>query len=114
MDNKNTTNPTYIDENGILLGRCMSDTEVMEYLISLNENKYSMDRNKKINYEFNEVYDFISEAHDKLNEFFMKHCSLGENDVDRPTLNQISDILYKMSQCKEEAHDVAEHFTWDK
>ena len=72
-----------------------------------------MDKNKALNREFNEVYDVISDAYDKLNEFYMEHCALGNNDVDRYTLNNISNILSNLGVCKENAHEVAEHFTWD-
>lgn len=72
-----------------------------------------MDKNKKLNREFNEIYDIISEAHDKLNEFYMKHCYFGDSDLDKTALKNIKDILYKLSDCKEDAHEIAEQFTWN-
>lgn len=71
------------------------------------------DIGKELNEEFNEVYDAISNAYDKLNEFYMKHCAFS-NDIENTRTH--FDIVYlfdKLGNCKENAHDIAEYFTWD-
>lgn len=73
-----------------------------------------MDNNKVLNEEFNEVYDAITDAYDKLNEFYMKHCALGQNDIENTRVHfDIVCLFDKLGNCKENAHEIAEHFTWD-
>lgn len=43
----------------------------------------------------------------------MKHCYFGDSDLDKTALKNIKDILYKLSDCKEDAHEIAEQFTWN-
>lgn len=75
-----------------------------------------MDKNKTMNTEFNEVYEAISNAYNAISEFYMKHYLLiDQTDVDdRYARYGTKDILEQMGDCKELAHDIAEHFTWDK
>ena len=73
-----------------------------------------MDKGKELNTEFNEVYDAISTAYEKMNEFYMKHCALGQNDIDSGfVMCDLGEIWDSLGKCKEIGHDVAEHFTWD-
>lgn len=72
------------------------------------------DIGKELNEEFNEVYDAISDAYDKMNEFYMKHCTLGQNDINSGFVICDLCVLWKsLGKCKEIGHEVAEHFTWD-
>lgn len=72
-----------------------------------------MDKGKELNTEFNEVYDAISTAYDKINEFYMKHCVFS-NDIENTSIHfDISRLFDNLGNCKETAHDIAEHFTWD-
>lgn len=72
------------------------------------------DVGKTLNTEFNEVYNAITTAYDKLNEFYMEHCAFDNNDVKNKSIRiNINDLWYMLGDCREMAHDVAEHFTWD-
>lgn len=72
------------------------------------------DIGKELNEEFNEVYNAISDAYDKINEFYMKHCALGQNDIDSGfVMCDLCELWDSLGKCKEIGHEVAEHFTWD-
>lgn len=73
-----------------------------------------MDKNKTLNTEFNEVYEAISNAYNAINEFYMKNIWTEQNDNDSYSKCSTMNLLEKMGDCKELAHDIAEHFTWDK
>lgn len=74
-----------------------------------------MDKNKKLNREFNEAYEAISNAYDVINAFYMNHCSTLNNDIDSGFVrHDIEDIWYNLSAIKESAHEIAEHFSWDQ
>ena len=76
-----------------------------------NENT---DKGKLLNQKFNEVYNAISDAYDKMSEFYMEHCAFENNNVkNKSILINISDLWDMLSNCKEIGHEVAEHFTWD-
>ena len=76
--------------------------------------KINLNKGKKLNTEFNEVYDAISSAYEKMNEFYMKHCALGQNDIDSGfVMCDLREIWDSLGKCKEMGHEVAEHFTWD-
>ena len=76
-----------------------------------NENT---DKGKLLNQEFNEVYNAISDAYDKMSEFYMKHCALGQNDIDSGfVMCDLCEIWDSLGKCKNIGHEVAEHFTWD-
>lgn len=65
-----------------------------------------------LNKEFNEVYDTISDAYDKVNEFYLKHIFFNErcNPLHR---KEVADLLDKIGKAKEIGHEIAEHYTWD-
>jgi hypothetical protein len=86
----------------------------MLYLCNTEINK-DMDKNKTMNYEFNEVYEAISKAYEAINEFYIKHyfTQISETD-DRYARYGVANLLDSMGDVKENAHDLAEHFTWDK
>ena len=71
------------------------------------------DIGKVLNEEFNEVYDAISDAYDKLNEFYMKHCAFCEDIENTPIYFDIVSLFDKLGNCKENAHEIVEYFTWD-
>jgi hypothetical protein len=73
-----------------------------------------MDKNKTLNAEFNEVYEAISKAYDAINEFYMKNFWAAQNDDDSYARYRTMHLLEKMEDCKDIAHDIAEHFTWDR
>ena len=73
-----------------------------------------MDKGKVLNEEFNKVYDAISEAYDQMNEFYLKHCALSQNDIDSGfVMCDLCSIWDMLGKCKETGHEIAEHFTWD-
>ena len=87
----------------------------MLYLCNTEINNKDMDKNKTMNTEFNEVYEAISNAYNAISEFYMKHYSADQTEVDdRYARYGSMHLLEKMSDCKDLAHDLTEHFTWDK
>lgn len=74
-----------------------------------------MDKNKTMNTEFNEVYEAIKNAYNAINEFYINHYALEltSND-DCSTKYNVMKLFEMLSDSKELAHDIAEHFTWDK
>ena len=77
-----------------------------------------MDKNKtQTAVEFNEVYEAISNAYTAISEFYIKNCYADQNDNDdrdRYARYRALYLLEKMGDCKDLAHDIAEHFTWDR
>lgn len=73
-----------------------------------------MDKNNTLNAEFNDVYETISNAYDAINEFYVKNFWTNQNDDDHYARCRVMNLLEKMGDCKELAHDIAEHFTWDR
>ena len=89
--------------------------EKMLYLCNTEIKQKTMDKNKTLNTEFNDVYEAISKAYEAINEFYMKHYSTEQTEVDdRYARYSSMHLLEKMIDCKDLAHDIAEHFTWDK
>lgn len=71
------------------------------------------DIGKELNEDFNEVYNAISDAYNKLNEFYMKHCAFSNDIENARTHFDIVSLFDKLGNCKENAHEIAEYFTWD-
>ena len=65
-----------------------------------------------INTKFNEVYEAISNTYSMLNEFYIKYIFFNKN-CNAIRKKQIADMLDKLGDVKEIAHEVAEHYTWD-
>ena len=76
----------------------------------------TMDKDKTLNaVEFNEVYEAITNAYNAISEFYIKNFWANQNDNDdRYAKYRTLYLLEKMGDCKDLAHDIAEHFTWDK
>ena len=76
-----------------------------------NEN---IDKGKLLNQEFNEVYNAISDAYDKMSEFAMKHSSCIQRDILNKRIDLGIHYLWEgLGYLKENAHEIAEYFTWD-
>ena len=87
----------------------------MLYLCNTEIKQKTMDKNKILNIEFNEVYESISKAYEAISEFYIKNCYADQNDNDdRYARYRTLYLLEKMGDCKDLAHDLAEHFTWDR
>lgn len=73
-----------------------------------------MDKGKKLNQEFNEIYELISDVDNKTDVFYMEHF-LYNKDVkaDSKIFEQVSRLQMLMSEVKCLSHEIAEHFTWD-
>ena len=65
------------------------------------------------NKEFNEIYDIISNASAMVNEFYIKHIFANEKCDDKDEIANVADLLDKLGNVKELAHDIAEHYAWD-
>lgn len=117
----------FINLDGIIdtvIEECMLITQWETHTIDSYNMKYpkpnprfiykKTDIGRELNEEFNEVYDAISDAYDKLNEFYMKHCALGQNDIENTRIHfDVVCLFDKLGNCKENAHEIAEYFTWD-
>ena len=82
-------------------------------IIIIKKQTIMEDNKKQISAEFNKVYEDITNAYDGINEFYMKHCSLGQDDIDNRIVPVLADIWDMLGKCKEMGHEVAEHLTWD-
>ena len=71
------------------------------------------DVGKILNTEFNEVYDAITNAYDKITEFHLKHCAFIVNVDKEEILDEIRNLFERLGDCKTTAHEIAEYFTWD-
>lgn len=67
------------------------------------------DNKKQISAEFNKVYEDITNAYEGINEFYMKHGSLGQDDIDNRIVHVLADIWDMLGKCKEMGDEVAEH-----
>ena len=110
-----------LDENGVFeydnfvihkedLDCCENKDEFIQILCE--EYAKNVDDMPILNKEFNEVYNAISDAYDKVNEFYLKHIFF--NDRCNPLHKQeVADLLDKIGNAKEIGHEIAEHYTWD-
>jgi hypothetical protein len=65
-----------------------------------------------LNKKFNKIYDLISEVNELVNEFYMRHIVFNKNCSDKEKTDMV-DLWDKMGWVKEQAHFIAEHYTWD-
>lgn len=116
----------FIDSNGVIdkvFEEYMLITQWETHTIDSYKSKYKEpnpnfiykknDVGKELNTEFNDVYDAISDAYDKLNVFYMKHCAFSDDIDNGVTFHDLVDLFDKLGNCKETAHEIAEYFTWD-
>ena len=75
-----------------------------------NENT---DKGKLLNQEFNEVYDAITTAYEKICDFHLNHCAFIVNVDKEEILDEIRNLFERLGDCKTTAHEIAEYFTWD-
>ena len=66
-----------------------------------------------LNKEFNEIYDIISDVHEKVDTFYCNHFFCNTN-VDSITKENFTELMKRMDSVREMAHELAEHYTWDK
>lgn len=117
----------YINSKGIIDCILLDDMLITQWethtLLSFSE-KYgnnppqgfyynsNIDKGKILNQEFNEVYHAITTATELLGDFYMKHYCFNDN-TNTEMATVISDMWDKLGSVKEDAHEVAEYFTWD-
>jgi hypothetical protein len=65
-----------------------------------------------LNKRFNKVYNSISDAYSLLSDFYTNHIHFKNGNT--CVRDNIKDLFEKMGDIKEIAHEVAEHYTWDK
>ena len=65
-----------------------------------------------LNKEFNKIYDLISNANDAIDEFYMSHIAFNKNCTEKEKTD-MAELWDKMAWVKEQAHEIAEHYTWD-
>lgn len=68
---------------------------------------------KELNEEFNEVYDAITTAYEKICDFHIKHCAFIVNVDKEEILDEIRNLFERLGDCRTTAHEIAEYFTWD-
>ena len=71
-----------------------------------------MDKGKTLNKEFNKIYDLISDVHEKVDTFYCKYFFCNIN-ADNTIKEQFTELIKRMDSVREQAHEIAEHFTWD-
>ena len=66
-----------------------------------------------LNEKMNEIYDAVNNTYDLINDFYLRHIFSNSNcsGIDKVL---VSDLFDKMGSVKEYAHELAEHYTWDK
>lgn len=66
-----------------------------------------------LNEKMNEIYDAVNNAYDLINDFYLKHIFSNTNcsGIDK---SLVGDLFDKMGNVKEFAHELAEHYTWDR
>ena len=72
----------------------------------------SVDDMPFLNKKFNKIYNLISEANDLIDDFYMRHIVFNENCTDSEKTD-MAELWDKMGWVKEQAHFIAEHYTWD-
>ena len=63
--------------------------------------------------KMNEIYDAVNNAYDLINDFYLKHIFAYSN-CSKADKVLVSNLFDKMGNVKEFAHELAEHYTWDK
>ena len=72
-----------------------------------------MKTGKELNNEMNNVYEAVSEACDLVAKFYLENVFCN-NECGQDISEQFADLLDKISNAKEVAHELAEHYTWDQ
>ena len=65
-----------------------------------------------LNKKFNKIYDLISEVNDLVDDFYMRHIVFNGNCTTKEKFD-MAELWDKMGWAKEQAHFIAEHYTWD-
>lgn len=65
-----------------------------------------------LNKRFNKVYNSISDAYSLLSDFYTNHIHFKNGNTS--VRDNIKELFEKLGDIKEIAHEVAEHYTWDK
>ena len=118
----------YINSKGIIDCILLDDMLITQWethtLLSFSE-KYgnnppqgfyynsNIDKGKILNQEFNEVYDAITTAYEKITDFHIKHCAFIVNVDKEEILDEIKNLFERLGDCRTTAHEIAEYFTWD-
>jgi hypothetical protein len=107
---------------------CIRDGIICEYplylpkpfscqLLSIEQYKtlvsQGKDKGKELNTDMNEVYDAISTAYEKMNDFFIKHCAFQQTNMPKKVHTELYKLYHTLGNCKENAHEIAKFFTWD-
>ena len=65
-----------------------------------------------LNKKFNEVYESISDSYGLLSDFYTNHIHFKNGN--ESVRDKIKELYEKLGDIKEIAHEVAEHYAWDK
>ena len=116
----------FIDSNGIIDKIFEEDMLISQWethTIDSYKSKYKepnpnfiykkKDIGKELNTEFNEVYDAITIAYEKICDFHIKHCAFIVNVDKEEILDEIRNLFERLGDCRTTAHEIAEYFTWD-
>lgn len=72
----------------------------------------NLDDMRILNKRFNKVYNSISNAYSLLSDFYTNHIHFKNGNTS--VRDNIKELFEKMGDIKEIAHEVAEHYAWDK
>ena len=91
--------------------RCAeSETEFIQ--ICCENYADNLDDMPILNKRFNKVYNSISDSYNLLSDFYTNHIHFKNGNT--CVRDKIKELFEKMGDIKEIAHEVAEHYTWDK
>jgi hypothetical protein len=90
------------------------DIDSREEFIQICCENYAnnLDDMRILNKRFNKVYNSISNAYSLLSDFYNNHIHFKNGNTS--VRDNIKDLFEKMGDIKEIAHEVAEHYAWDK
>ena len=103
-------------DNFVIRNKDLSCVEVdnKEEFIQICCENYAnnFDDMRILNKRFNNVYNSISDSYSLLSDFYNNHIHFKNGNTG--VRDKIKELFEKMGEIKEIAHEVAEHYTWDK
>ena len=66
-----------------------------------------------LNKKFNKLYDSVKDSYDLVGEFFSNYIFFNKR-CNPEHREEMRDLFDKMGEVIELAHNIAEHYTWDK
>jgi hypothetical protein len=105
---------TFEYDNFVIRNEDLSCAENKDEFIQICCENYAnnFDDMPILNKRFNKVYNSISNAYSLLSDFYTNHIHFKNGNTS--VRDNIKELFEKMGDIKEIAHEVAEHYAWDK